>query len=289
MHLITYASAVTRQMLPFSNLEFFSMPPLPQNWAAPQWLKSELGLFAGRLNFEWAEYDALCEFLGANDEEVDENDVGNENSQDNANDNETKASIENDKESDIEEKKDDGENPVTAKPPVTNVKPSSSTFCPRPLIFLQDWLAIRRRGQDIVHTPMGFLAQSKPLQANHPFFGGNDGTDDKPRAPVVADGSASPSAGVRGRGQAEGNTELEDFDGVDDMGANVGDGDEDEVEEEVAYGSSELGLSEDGEEQDEEESSFEAGPSDTEDFVHEHEPGSYVPRYEEEDVFWALE
>ena len=39
-----------------------------------------------------------------------------------------------------------------------------------PLAFLHDWLAIRRKGQEFLHTPMGFVCQDKPLTANHPFF-----------------------------------------------------------------------------------------------------------------------
>lgn len=36
--------------------------------------------------------------------------------------------------------------------------------------FLTEWLAIRRKGQDFTHTPMGFVCQGKKLEENHPFF-----------------------------------------------------------------------------------------------------------------------
>jgi hypothetical protein len=36
--------------------------------------------------------------------------------------------------------------------------------------FLYDWLTIRRKGQDITMTPMGYLCRGKPLHESHPFF-----------------------------------------------------------------------------------------------------------------------
>ncbi|KAL4745958.1 hypothetical protein BDW72DRAFT_198161 [Aspergillus terricola var. indicus] len=38
------------------------------------------------------------------------------------------------------------------------------------LNFLQEWLAIRRQGQDITDTPMGYICQNWPLRREHPFF-----------------------------------------------------------------------------------------------------------------------
>jgi hypothetical protein len=35
---------------------------------------------------------------------------------------------------------------------------------------VHDWLAVRRKGQDLEHTPMGFITTGKPLTADHPFF-----------------------------------------------------------------------------------------------------------------------
>lgn len=39
-----------------------------------------------------------------------------------------------------------------------------------PLAFLLDWLTVCRKGQDIMHTPMGYICQGRPLHENHPFF-----------------------------------------------------------------------------------------------------------------------
>lgn len=36
--------------------------------------------------------------------------------------------------------------------------------------FVQEWLALRRQGQDISHTPMGYICQRRPLRVDHPFF-----------------------------------------------------------------------------------------------------------------------
>lgn len=44
------------------------------------------------------------------------------------------------------------------------------TFAEKPLAFLQEWLAVRRKGQDFTHTPKGCICQGKVLTANHPFF-----------------------------------------------------------------------------------------------------------------------
>ncbi|THC92491.1 hypothetical protein EYZ11_008029 [Aspergillus tanneri] len=36
--------------------------------------------------------------------------------------------------------------------------------------FLQEWLSLRRQGQDISHTPMGYICQGWRLRSDHPFF-----------------------------------------------------------------------------------------------------------------------
>jgi hypothetical protein len=39
-----------------------------------------------------------------------------------------------------------------------------------PVDFLLEWLTVCRKGQDIMHTPMGYICQGRPLHENHPFF-----------------------------------------------------------------------------------------------------------------------
>lgn len=36
--------------------------------------------------------------------------------------------------------------------------------------FLLNWLTIRRKGQNIMHTPMGYICQRRLLHQDHPFF-----------------------------------------------------------------------------------------------------------------------
>ena len=35
---------------------------------------------------------------------------------------------------------------------------------------MHEWIALRRKGQDFEHTPMGFVTTGKSLTENHPFF-----------------------------------------------------------------------------------------------------------------------
>lgn len=125
-HLIVYATPVTRRMLQFNRLDYYAIPPLPAGFSVPTWLKVELGIFTGRLYFEWNEYDEIMAYLG------------------------TPTSTTN----------EDGETQAIA----------SKAFATQPLTFLHDWLAVRRKGQDFEHTPMGFVATGKPLSASHSFF-----------------------------------------------------------------------------------------------------------------------
>ena len=50
-YLITYAAPVTKQMLVFDTLKFYTVPALPKSWQVPAWLVRDLGIFAGRLYF----------------------------------------------------------------------------------------------------------------------------------------------------------------------------------------------------------------------------------------------
>jgi hypothetical protein len=36
--------------------------------------------------------------------------------------------------------------------------------------FLLEWLTFRRKGQDVMQTPMGYICQGRPLDESHPFF-----------------------------------------------------------------------------------------------------------------------
>jgi hypothetical protein len=134
-HLIVYSAPITRQMLQFNSFNYYAIPPLPTNFKAPNWLKVELGIFAGRLYFEWDEHDEVMSYLGVQ--------VASQNS-------------------------DDG-----------SQAERKEAFATKPLAFLHEWLAIRRKGQDFEHTPMGFITTGKPLSADHPFFSAVSIEEDK--------------------------------------------------------------------------------------------------------------
>ncbi|KAK6519193.1 hypothetical protein TWF281_003882 [Arthrobotrys megalospora] len=51
-----------------------------------------------------------------------------------------------------------------------SIMAEAAVFTGKPLSFLQEWLTLKRKGQDFLHTPMGYLCQSKALVPSHPFF-----------------------------------------------------------------------------------------------------------------------
>lgn len=72
--------------------------------------------------------------------------------------------------------------------------------------FLQEWLALRRQGQDISHTPMGYICQRRPLRVDHPFF-------------AEVNAQNGPSHILRSSGYKSGAKEEEYYDSdEDDMG-----------------------------------------------------------------------
>ncbi|KAI8296379.1 hypothetical protein K4K59_004011 [Colletotrichum sp. SAR11_240] len=205
-HLILYSAPVTRKMLHFSKLDYLSIPPLANDWEAPMWLRVELGLYAGRLYFEWDEYAEICRLLGIDETSLSEH-------------------MEESSDEDLERAQLDGA--VESKP---SAKPAKTGLTPRPLTFCQEWLAARRRGQDFVSTPMGFIAQGKPLQATHPFFRKTDTEKhDKLFVPIS-----------RQKVQQDADDQpLDDF-GLDYMGENEN-ADSDADDDEIEYNESEMG------------------------------------------------
>jgi hypothetical protein len=116
-------------MLSFHELSYYTIPTLPDGYKAPDWLSIELGIFAGRLYFPFAEYAPLMEYLQLSDKSN-------------------------------EEEATQG----------ARTRFSDSVFTKTPANFLHDWLTLRRRGQNIMHTPMGYVCQRRPLRSDHPFF-----------------------------------------------------------------------------------------------------------------------
>ena len=214
---MTYAAPVTRKMLHFNNLNYYAIPALPKHWKAPTWLTIELGIFAGRLYFEYNEYSDLCKFLGRQeaviklDETTDEDMVPVE-----------LSGVEAVLNGAADEVADD-----TIREEIERRTTQGKSFTNKPLTFLQEWLAVRRKGQDFAHTPMGHVCQDKPLTANHPFFGRAD--HDGVLRPKPS--STTHHQGKQGAMGADGT--VDDFEFEDDMGEE--DGYDDNGDDEDSY------------------------------------------------------
>lgn len=148
VHLLSYAAPITRRMLHFGSLKYYAVPTLPANWEAPMWLKLELGIYSGRLYFDYAEYQGLCDFLGVR-HKINASGANEIAQLDGAED---------------EDEFDDYDEEVTE-----TVK-QQKLFSHKPLSFLQEFLSVRRKGQSFEQTPMGYVCQGKYLLQSHHFF-----------------------------------------------------------------------------------------------------------------------
>jgi hypothetical protein len=152
-HLLTYAAPVTKKMLHFNNLTYYTIPALPVGWKPPIWLTTELGIFAGRLYFDFDEYSDLRKYLGFRETGV--------KALDTIEDPMSPTELH-------EQGREAGE--ILDEQETNTSTQQVQSFTAKPLTFLQEWLAVRRKGQDFTHTPMGYVCQGKPLTENHPFF-----------------------------------------------------------------------------------------------------------------------
>lgn len=161
-HLITYAAPVTRAMTVFDTLMLYTVPTLPPNWRAPTWLVRDLGIFAGRLYFDFrTQARAVYQSLGLPPPPA--------------------ASIE-------------GNNPLdelsetdllwhelpfddTGSQEDVKVKEENLPFCKDPLLFMQEWLAVRRKGQDFSQSMVGRLVRGRRLEEVDDGERGVDGGD----------------------------------------------------------------------------------------------------------------
>jgi hypothetical protein len=133
-NLIVYAAPVTKSMLDFNRLMFYSLPRLKPGQEVPGSLIIELGILAGRLYFEFSEYADISRYLC--------------------------------QPMPCPNGEDEGEASVASE----NVHSDSQTFTDSPIGFLEEWFSMTRKGQDFGHTPMGYLCQGRPLWKDHPFF-----------------------------------------------------------------------------------------------------------------------
>ncbi|KAL6717793.1 hypothetical protein ACLMJK_003878 [Lecanora helva] len=158
--LIAYTAPITKAMLIFDTLKFYSVPSLPETWRPPGWLVRDLGIFAGRLYFDFKEQGhALYRAFGLPPpastlpSTLTETDLWHE-------------------------------LPFDDAPAVQN---QSQPFSPSPLLFMQEWLAIRRKGQDFSQTMMGELCRGRRLEeereteAGEVQYAGEEEVDETPR------------------------------------------------------------------------------------------------------------
>ncbi|KAI0393574.1 hypothetical protein F5Y17DRAFT_466837 [Xylariaceae sp. FL0594] len=67
VHLITYAAPVTKAMLCFNSLEFYTFPELPAGHTVPEHIRIELGILAGRLYVDRSEWGAVTAYVRGED------------------------------------------------------------------------------------------------------------------------------------------------------------------------------------------------------------------------------
>jgi hypothetical protein len=201
-YLLTYAAPVTRKMLHFNKLGYYAVPALPSEWKPPTWLTIEVGILAGRLYFDFDEYGDICKYLG-----VQEDDRKLLKSQ-------TDATALTQPPGTVKEAGVAVAEAADATEVDTGAK-QRQLFTAKPLTFLQEWLAIRRKGQDFTHTPMGYICQRKLLTASHPFFSrfedGNGSKRDATRARKI--GGTGGALGLYADGGVASDSEFDEDDG----------------------------------------------------------------------------
>ena len=217
-HLIVYAAPVTRKMLHFDDLQYYSVPTLPPKWRAPSWLVHDLGIFSGRLYFRFEEYEYLCGFLGLTSRP------------------QTASFAKNDQEKTFLNLEDTAEKKSTDSKFDQETQIPQESFTDRPLRFMQQWLTIRRKGQDFALSPMGYICQGKRLAEDGSFLidkgadeeteqEDDDGSEDTDGINVDGQEKRSRMNAVAGGGSYEEHDGGEPYE-FDDVDVDV-DGDED--------------------------------------------------------------
>jgi hypothetical protein len=158
VYLITYSAPLTRAMIHFNDFSYYSIPPIPTTWKPPDWLKTELGILAGRVYFEFDEYHNICDFLEDSPKKKETGSLLDTWEDVSLEIDECMMIGEEDEEQDLEPGQ------------IVDLDKTAANSNKSPVLFLQEWLALRRRGQDFTHTPVGYICQGKVLDADHPFF-----------------------------------------------------------------------------------------------------------------------
>ena len=151
VHLIAHAAPITRNMLHFDDLSYYALPPVPAGYKFPSWLTIELGIFSGRLYLSFPGTKSLKAYLGVRSGSG-EVDPGHQRLEEDV---------------------------------------GACAFVKNPMAFLPEWLALRRKTQDVVHTPMGYILQGRPLHESHPFFMENTTAGQESAGSLAPSGTAT--------------------------------------------------------------------------------------------------
>ncbi|ORX33848.1 hypothetical protein BD324DRAFT_205608 [Kockovaella imperatae] len=129
--LVTYSAPVTKDTLIFDDLQYYTLPALPTSYTFPDWLRIDLGILSGRLYLPFKDCDILAQLISAS-----------------------------------KDHKQNGVGPSNGYTVSTTLKPFVNDMSG----FLLEWLSLRRQGQDVYATPMGYTCTGRVLNASHPFF-----------------------------------------------------------------------------------------------------------------------
>ncbi|KAI0977550.1 hypothetical protein F4678DRAFT_455700 [Xylaria arbuscula] len=133
VYLVAYAAPVTKAMACFNSLRYYSLPRLPTEHIFPEWFRIEIGILAGRLYIDLVEWDPVARYLRL-PSEVDDRHAEND-----------------------------------ARPRAADTM-SPVNFSDDNVSFLLEWLALRRKAQDILHTPVGYICTGRTLDNGHPLW-----------------------------------------------------------------------------------------------------------------------
>lgn len=145
VHLITYAAPVTKSMMQFNHLMYYTLPTFSSAYKFPAWFLIELGFFGGRLYVSFSECSAIKEYLCIS---------------------QRRDSAETTSDTSLDGAACGGSNVNLTGDVNVKWKP----FARNTVAFLLEWLALRRQVSDIMQTPMGYILQGRVLSEEHPFF-----------------------------------------------------------------------------------------------------------------------